>query len=483
MDNSLFKKSLIASIWSSAAEVVAKVISPLVFLILTRILSPSDFGIVAIATTILGFTNIIVDVGTAKVLVQSQLQGKDFKELCDSAFWINTIFGFTIYLFCYLGSDFLANINNTPESSSVIKLMSIQVLFHSLSIVQTAIMRRELNFKVLFLIRLITVGTPALISIPIAFYGGGYWSIVIGSIIGSALSCSTLWIRSKWKPNIRNFATQIKQKSRLLFSKSIWTTIDQIIAFLPLALDTYLISNYLSPTDLGLYTSSRTLFSASISFALAPLMPVLFSSFSKLLADKVLFRKSVLIAQKLVFIVAASLGILVFGYREYITDILFNANWHGIENCIGIIFLVFGLEYFYSALLEGIRASGDFKGLAINTTISTGLTAIVLIITVHYGLIPYIIGRSLSLIIFYPGAFYLSKKNIKVSFIDCIINTRKELICIFAFILSVATIEYCIRDYLNKLIIISFISVIYILSIINSNRELITTLKTKLTKK
>ena len=141
----LFKQSIKASSWSSAAEVAAKVLSPLVFLTLTRILSPTDFGIVAVATTILAFTNIIVDIGSSKVLIQSQLKGKEFEGLCDTAFWINIIIGLGLFFACLGGSERLAVLNNSPQSSNVIKVMSLQILFNSLSIVQTSLFKRELN--------------------------------------------------------------------------------------------------------------------------------------------------------------------------------------------------------------------------------------------------------------------------------------------------------------------------------------------------
>ena len=332
----------------------------------------------------------------------------------------------------------------------------------------------------LFIIRLVTIGSPALISIPIAFFGGGYWSIVIGSVLGSALSCSILWIMSKWKPKFKDISTQIKTNFKRLLSKSVWTTIDQIILYVPLALDTYLISNYLSERELGLYSSSRTLFNAIISLTLAPLLPVLFTSFSKLQTDPANFKSSILISQKIIFTLAASIGLIVFGFREFITDILFDSAWHGIENCLGIIFLVFGVEYFYSAVVEGIRATGQFKGLAINTSICTFITAILLMIAVKWGFLAYILSRSFTLFLWYPGVFIMAYSKLHLSFFSFLKNVCREILgWIILFVYFILSSRY-FNNSTQYFIVSIVVSLVYIIYIYNVNKPLLKTLYNKL---
>ncbi len=463
----ILKKTFTASIWSSLAEIAAKVISPAIFLILTKILSPTDFGIVAIATTVLGFASIVTDMGTAKVLIQSQLNGEKFKLLCNCAFWINLTIGLTLFLACFLSANFLARLNDYPTAAPVIRVMAFQILFNSLCIVQTAYMRKELKFKYLFYIRLITVVTPALISVPIAFLGYGYWSIVAGSITGSILSCIVLWYMSNWKPKFH----MDKSSTIFLFSKSIWTTIEQIFSYLPLAFDTYLIANYLSTRDLGLYTSSRTLFSAAISLCLAPVMPVLFSSFSKLIDDNQRFKRAVLIAQKLVFILAATMGLTVYGFRTYIEDIIFDNEWTGINQCFGIIFLIFGIEYFYSAIIESIRAKGDFKGLSINTMISNTITLVVLFIAVRYGLTIYVLARSLSLFLFYPGIFYLSRKDCNITIINCLKNVNHEIMLFSGFFIAIIFANHLSTGYYTTFTLLIIITLTIMALLLNINKS------------
>ncbi len=284
---SLKNQFLKASAFSILSEVVAKIIGPLGFLLLTRILSPEDFGVVAVATTVLGFGYVISDMGISQVIIQQRGDKEYLLKLNNVGFWFNLTMGFILFALMFFFSEKLAKLLGEPSSKSVIKVLALQVIFYSLSSVQNAIKKRDLDFKFLFYLRLITVAAPLLVSIPLAFAGGGYWAIVYGQIFGSLSSSIALWKTSKWKPGLY-FDFGILRR---ILSKSIWNTIDQIFIWIPLAFDTYLISNYLSSKELGLYSTSRTLFSAAITLSLGAIMPVLFSTISKIQTDDSLFIK------------------------------------------------------------------------------------------------------------------------------------------------------------------------------------------------
>lgn len=126
-------------------------------------------------------------------------------------------------------------IYSQPQSDSVIKVMSVQILLYSLCSVQNAIRKRNLDFRFLFYIRLITICSPLLIALPIAFSGGGYWAIVLSTIAGSLLNTVVLWVKSKWKPILYINWHMIYR----VIGKSIWNTIEQICVWIPVCFDTF----------------------------------------------------------------------------------------------------------------------------------------------------------------------------------------------------------------------------------------------------
>lgn len=438
---SLAHKTLTASIWSTLAEFIAKIISPAIFLILTRILSPNDFGIVAVATTILSFVYIVSDLGVSKVIVQIS-EDENLIRNYNAAFCLNVIVGIFFFLLVFFLSSQLASFYSQPESSGVIKVMSIQILFYSLSSVQNAIRRRKLDYKFLFYIRLITICTPLFISLPVAFLGGGYWAIVMGTIVGSFLNMIVLWVKSDWRPSW----SICWENLRSLLGRSVWNTIEQICVWIPVCIDTYIIAKYLHSDSLGLYTTSKTLFSTIIGIVFTPILPVLFSALSHYHSDKLQYKSTLLYCQKLTFLLAGGICISVFIFDKYIVDILFSKDWKGLSVIMGIMFVIMGLESFYSAIIEGVRAKGYFKEIAINTLISILIAIPILFYAVHYGLLIYVVARSLCLYIHYPGMFWISKRKIGVSFRDCIINCRNIIIVFCLAVVSNIFVNYNLND-------------------------------------
>ncbi|MDM1447994.1 oligosaccharide flippase family protein [Myroides odoratimimus] len=474
---SLVKEAVRASFWSSLTEVVLKLISPLVFLILTRILLPEDFGIVAIATNLLSFIYIIADLGLSKVIIQFKGDNYECNKVYNVAFYTNLCIGLILFCFVFFGSDYIANLYNQHEASDVIKLMSLQIIFFSFSSVQNAIKRKQLEFKFLFYTRLVTVVIPACISIPFAFSGYGYWAIVYGSTSGALLASIVTWIFTDWKPSFF-WCNKVFIK---LLGKSVWSSLEQLLVWLPMFLDTFLISNYLSKTELGFFTTSKTLFTTVMGVSLAAIIPVLYSTLSKIsVNDKVSYLNTLMIVQKLIFIIAAFCGVGVFMFRNEVESIFFTEKWHGINIIIGLMFLIMSFEYFFSVLTEGLRARGYFREISINTFIAIFLTTITLIFSIRYGLITYVIVRSLSLYYYLPGLLYLSKKKLGLKTVELIKNNFFVFALSFSLIVIILGLEYCIESIVNIFVIKVVIYLLFVSMILFRERLLIKFLKNKI---
>lgn len=439
-------KILSSSMWSIASELISKVIGPIGFIILTKVLSPSDFGIVAIASTILGFVYLVSDLGIGKVIIQETGDKCHLDEIYNGSFWINTLMGIMLSSMMFLFSENLALIFGNVESSSVIKVMAIQAFLYSISALQLADRKKKFDFKFLFYLRLITVATPLFISLPFAFAGWGYWAIVWGQILGAALSTLFLWLKSEWKPSFRFSFLRLKD----LLTKSGWNSIEQFFIWVPIALDTYFISKNLSFKELGMYSTSKTLFSTAISLTLGAIMPVLYSHFSNIKFDEIRFKTAILFSQKLIFFLSSFLGLVVFIYSNLIEKIIFNSEWLGISNVFGIMFLILGFEYFFGALVEGLRSKGYFRITALNSTVVTFISIPILFYSIGFGLVVYVIVRSMLLLLIAPTIFYFSKKYIGISFYECLLNCKYILFCILFVLISSFIVNF-IFDTLSVL--------------------------------
>lgn len=440
-----------ASGWSILTEFVAKVISPISFLVLTRILSPDDFGKVAIATTFLSFIFIISDLGISKVVIQESFNEDDIDKsrALNTCFSFNLLIGGIITVLCITFSNEIAQLFGSSDAGPIIRVMSIQIILYSLSSIHNSLLKKTLNFKFLFYLRMVTIAMPILISIPIALLGGGYWAIVWGNLIGAFLNCLILWKFNNWRPKIEIDKDILKR----IVGKGIWGSFDEILVWLPLGLDVYLIGNYFSAQDLGLYSTSRTLFSAAISITLGAILPVLFSHFSNIKNDEKLFFKTIFFAQKLMYLLAGMLGVSVFLFSGLIENIFFNDKWKGISGILGIVFFIMSNGYFYSVLQEALRSRGYFRQLFSVKFISIFFIVPVLFLGAQYDIYIYTIIRCLSLYIWIIGIFYWSRKLLKINLIDFVKNSLSLLLVVFIlFLLGIIIDNFDFSFYMEVIL-------------------------------
>lgn len=197
--------------WSFASELAAKAIQPVVFIVLARLLTPEDFGVMTAAMMVIAFSQIFWEAGMGKALIQRQT---DIEEAANAAFFINIALGFGIAGVLYLFAEPIAQtFFQDDRVTAVLQVMTLQVLLGALSSIQTALLQKEMGFKKLFWVRFATVSLPGLASIPLAWNGMGYWALVAGNLIGQLVQAIMLWRISPWRPKLNTDTAVTKEIS------------------------------------------------------------------------------------------------------------------------------------------------------------------------------------------------------------------------------------------------------------------------------
>ena len=200
MDNGVIKKSVT---WSFSSEIAAKLISPVINIILARILLPSDFGVVAVCNMVVSFVDIITDAGFGKYLVQHEFV--DEKEKNDSAvvaFWTNLAISVLLWVAILANAKGISSLMGNVEYYKVLPIACLQLIFTSFSSIQIGLLRREFSFKKLFYVRIAVSFVPLMITLPIALIFRSYWSLIIGNLSAAFINSVLLIIVSKWKPRM-----------------------------------------------------------------------------------------------------------------------------------------------------------------------------------------------------------------------------------------------------------------------------------------
>lgn len=338
--------------WSFFAELASKVVTPLVFVILARLLTPEDYGVVAAATMVISFSQIFWEAGMSKAYIQFQ---GDREAGANAAFWLNNALGAVVAVALVLIAPVVAEkIFHDPRVSLVLRVMAFQVFLSALGSIHTAYLQKDMHFQRLFWVRLTTVTVPGLISIPLAATGMGYWALVVGTLTGQLMQVTMLWRMSRWKPSL----TFDEQVARRLARFGAWVAASGLLAWFYLWADSLIVGMYLGPHDLGLYRTGNAFAIMIYSLLFSPVLPVLYSHFSSIQEDRERIKQVLFTVVRVITFIAVPTGFVIYALSDPIGRIVFGANWTGIGFVISVMALMHGFAWVVGANGEAYRAIG-----------------------------------------------------------------------------------------------------------------------------
>jgi PST family polysaccharide transporter len=338
--------------WSFLSEIASKAVQPLVFVILARLLTPEDYGVVASATLVISFSQVFWEAGMGKAIIQYQ---GDRKAAANVAFWVNVALGIVVAGILVAISGVVADkIFQDARVAPVLQVMAVQVFLSASASIHTALLQKDMNFKSLFWVRMATVAIPGLFSIPLAWYGMGYWALVAGTLAGQTMQVAMLWKMSPWKPELRfDFDFSI---ARRLIRFGGWVALSGLLGWFYVWGDSLIVGIYLGPQELGLYRVGNTFVMMIFGFMFGPVLPVLYSHLSKIQHNQELVKTVIFKTSKIISFISVPIAFLIVANSRFIFKIVFGENWQGIEFVTSILALTHGYAYIVGANGEAYRA-------------------------------------------------------------------------------------------------------------------------------
>ena len=454
MKDDINNKFLNATKWSAITEGFSKLVSPITNMILARIISPEAFGVVATITMIISFVDMFTDAGFQKYLVQHKFTTKeDLYESSNVAFWTNFLFSIILWLIIIIFKDSIAILVGNPGLGNVISIACVQILLTSFSSIQMAIYRRNFNFKTLFLVRIISVFIPFVITVPLALFGFSYWSLVIGSISIQISNAVILTIKSKWKPKLFYRIRILKE----MFSFSVWSLIEAISIWLSSWIDILVIGNYLNQYFLGLYKTSTSMVNIIMSLIVSSIIPVFFSTLSRLQEDEEAFNDMFFKTQKFLSIIILPLGAGIYLYRNFATNIMLGSNWSEAQLIIGLCALTTSIKIVLGDLCSEVyRAKGKPKVSLLAQILHLIFLIPSCIISIKYGFLTFVYIRSFMRLQFIVVHFIIMKYIMNIS----VKNTIRNIFPVIISTLFMTGFAYLIKGFESRLIIWNIISIL-----------------------
>ena len=184
-------------IWRFLERTGAQLVGFIVAIVLARLLTPEDYGTIALITVFTTILNVFVDSGLGAALVQKKnADAVDFS----TVFYTNVLFCIVLYTLLFLASPFIAKFYNKTELTLVIRVLGITILISGVKNIQNSYVSKTLQFKKFFFATLIGTIIAAFVGIWMAYHGFGVWALVAQHLTNLSIDTILLWITVKWRP-------------------------------------------------------------------------------------------------------------------------------------------------------------------------------------------------------------------------------------------------------------------------------------------
>lgn len=197
MPESLGRKTVRGVIWSGVERFSTQFIHFLVTIILARMLTPDDFGLIGMLLVFIAVSQSLIDSGFSLALIRKQNRN----DLDNSTvFYFNVVTSLFVYLLLYAIAPWVASFFNEPQLTVLMRVLCVIVIINSFSVIQRALYTATVNFKTQAKATTIAAILSGVVGIACAYKGAGVWALVIQYLANSFLNTVLLWYYSSWRP-------------------------------------------------------------------------------------------------------------------------------------------------------------------------------------------------------------------------------------------------------------------------------------------
>lgn len=348
--------------------------------ILARLLTPADFGYVAMATVVTELAGLLGSFGLTNILIQrktiSRLQ-------LDTVFWASVAVGSTLTILVFLSSFLTKWVFTNEQSGELLRWLCLNFLISSFNAPHYAILSRLMRFKTEFWINISSTAMRSISAILFAYFGFGSWSLVGGGLVSLFVAMLLIQIAVPYRPRF---------KFHFAYIRSTWRTSGSYLGggflyYINANLDLLLIGRQLGATTLGYYQNARSLTDEVRARIAWPLQRVLFPAFSSVQHDQNRMQQSVLRSSRLLAAVVCPIGFGLSAIAADLVPVLYGDQWLAMIPVLSMLGISTALKG-STATASSIFNSKNRVGLALSyNVIGTLLMILAITVTLPFGLL------------------------------------------------------------------------------------------------
>ena len=337
--------------WSAADILVRQGVQFGISIVLARLLSPEEFGTIALLYLFVGIAGVIADGGLPNALIQRQ----DTTPADNSTvFWLNLGVGLLMALLFWLSGPWIAALYGIPVLSPLAGVMALTVLAGAVGAVPRALLHKAMTFRPLVFANLVSVLLSGTVAIWLAFAGWGIWALAAQALVSALVTMLLTWIVSPWRPAMMFSAASFRR----LFGFGGYLLASALLDTLYYRLYTLLLGRFYGVTQLGYYTRADTTAQMPSAILNGIIARVAFPLFSRIADDPSRVRTNLRLALRGTMLVHAPVMFGLAAVSAPVVLLLFGEKWLPAVPFLQILCLVSLLTPLHVLNLQALLGMG-----------------------------------------------------------------------------------------------------------------------------
>ncbi|MFN3276389.1 MAG: lipopolysaccharide biosynthesis protein [Paracoccus sp. (in: a-proteobacteria)] len=394
-------------LWSGLNAFLPALSGLIVFMVVSRVISPAEFGFVAFAVAVVGAIGAFSPGGFGDALVQRQDLGPAH---LNATFWLCLLWGIGLYVITILLVGPAAGYLGDPMLAVLVPVVGLRLIFDLAAVVPSALLSRRMQFRQIAMRTLISSVVSLVVCLVVLWLGYGLWALVLSQLIGAVVVCVVSWLSVTWRPGrgvSRQAIRDLTHFGGFASGSRLITTINA---------DQLLIGPLMGPTALGLFSFARRIFMMLNDVLTGALAAVSYPLLSSMQAEPEKLRETYLATTFLSSILSFPIFVGTALVADQLIPLVFGAQWLdatralqafcaiGLLSCIGIL---------QAAL---IRAKGRADWWMWYQVVQQVLTVLVVVMLYPYGITAVVVGIAVKTWLVWPFVATAAGRMIDLSF-------------------------------------------------------------------
>jgi PST family polysaccharide transporter len=316
----LRNRTISGGVITMTAQGVLFVLTLAATVVLARLLRPHDYGLLAMAATVLGFLRILNDVGLSTVTIQREgITNAQVSNL----FWVNVAVAFLMMAVVASSAPVVAWFYNEPALVAITLVLSVSFPLTGLTVQHTALLQRQMRFVAVSAIQVSALLCSIVVGVALAWRGASYWSLVAMQVTQPVVMAALTWLVVDWRPSVPTFG----QGTRSLIRFGADLTATNLVWSVARNVDGVLVGRIYGSDSLGLYSRAGSLLSRPLEQIVGPMTSVLIPMLSRIQSDPRRYRRIFLQVLEVISLVSFLVTGFFLALSNELTVLVLGRQW------------------------------------------------------------------------------------------------------------------------------------------------------------